>query len=111
MSVDASRISNIPHLGRHLWDIAVGGVAVPALIAAVPTLALAGLVAALWGVPAEEVDGLADRLDVRCEPFAPRFGATGTVRLCNPDDVHLVADQVPAARAAAAQEAGHREAG
>jgi len=51
-------------------------------------------VAAVWGVPVEDVDDLARRHEVPNREFTPRIGAmhgvNRTVQVFNPDDVHIV---------------------
>lgn len=74
-------------------------------------------VAALWGVPIEDVDELVARLEVPRQEFTPRIGAmhgvNHTRRVFDPDDAHIVAAQVPAIRAEASRvppaEITHRE--
>ena len=63
----------------------------------------ANQVAAVWRVPVQDVSRIADRLAVRCQMFTPRVGALHGVNLrlttmiYNPDDVYIVAADVPAA--------------
>jgi hypothetical protein len=58
-------------------------------------------VAAVWQVPVQDVDRLADQLAVRSQMFTPRVGALHgvnrklTTMIYNPDDVHIVAADVP----------------
>jgi hypothetical protein len=61
----------------------------------------AAQVAAVWQVPVQDVEATAGRLAVRSQMFIPRVGALHgvnrelTTMIYNPDDVHMVAAEVP----------------